>query len=905
MPSLPTASEVPPDAPGHGDRTYTFLFTDIERSTGLWAEDPAGMRAAVEEHDRELRALFAGHGGHVFRALGDAFYVAFGSASDALRAALAAQQTLAAIGARRPDLPEVRVRMAVHTGEAQARDGDYFGLALSHAARLRDAGHGGQVLVSAVASRLAGEGMPTGASLRDLGPHSLRDFPTPEPVFLLAHPDLPSDFPPLRTGTSTPHNLPRQLTSFVGREAEIADVRRLLSTAALVTLTGAGGCGKTRLSLEAASSLLGDFPGGVWFADLSAVRDEGLIEQTVAAALGVRPPPGRTHGEGLRDRLRAGPSLVILDNCEHLVDGCALFAETLLRDCPDLRVLATSREALGVPGETVTAVPTLRLPEKGRGAAEISVRRLMQSESARLFVDRARAAAPNFRLEAKDAPYVAAVCRQLDGIPLALEIAASWAGVLRPRQIAERIEDRFKLLRAGGSRTALPRQKTLRGAIEWSYDLLTEGERALLRRLSIFCGGWTLDAAEAVCGLPDDEDDVLTRLFLLVRKSLVLAEPHPADGTRYRLLDTIAQFAREALDAAGETEPIERRHQAYFLGLTETAEPKLASGEQKEWLDRLEREHDNLRGALAVGGANCDVRLRLAYALHRFWVTRGHVEEGKRHLDELLASTNGVGEEVSSELYCRAANAAGVLSLTSGDYDAARLRFEQVLASSRSRGDSTGVATALVNLGIIAHHLGDLDMAAARYKDSAALLRDAGDLPKLAMVLSNLGAAAEECGHLSEAEACQTEALSIQKRLGDKLRLANTLHNLGVIALKRGDTTAAHTRFFQCLHIRHQLADRTGLLDSITTLASLAVEERRFVEASWLMGAVESGCQELGAVIEPRLRGELEDDTHVTRERLGEVAFEEERLAGYGVGLMGAVEELIRKKADTAEFADF
>lgn len=476
--------------------TVTFLFTDIEGSSKLWDAHPEQMQATVARHDQILREAIAGHNGITFKTVGDAFCVSFSVAADALDTALRAQRALFA--EPWPEDVGIRVRMALHTGTADERDGDYFGPALNRVARLLAAGHGGQTLVSQTVRDLTLDTLPPDAALRDLGAKRLRDLQRPEQVFQLLHPDLPSEFAPLRTLDVLPNNLPRQVTSFVGREREIAEVRRLLGTTRLLTLTGSGGAGKTRLSLQVAADLLDEYADGVWLTELASLSGPALVPQSVASALGVREEPGRALVETLTDWLKSRTLLLLLDNCEHLLTACAQLADTLLKACPNLHILASSREGLGIAGETTYRIPSLSLPDAKEAATPES---LSQYESVRLFIERAVAASPSFQVTNQNAPAVAQLCVRLDGIPLAIELAAARIRALSVDQIAQRLNDRFRLL-TGGSRTALPRQQTLRALIDWSYDLLSDEEKTLLRRLSVFAGGWTLEAAEAVCADP-------------------------------------------------------------------------------------------------------------------------------------------------------------------------------------------------------------------------------------------------------------------------------------------------------------------------------------------------------------------------------------------------------------------
>jgi predicted ATPase/class 3 adenylate cyclase len=527
--------------------TVTFLFTDIEGSTRLWERHPEAMRTALARHDALLRQAIESRGGHVFKTVGDAFCAVFSSAPDAARASLDAQRALHA--ADWDAVGAVRVRMALHTGEADERGGDYFGPALNRVARLLAIGHGGQVLVSSAAEAAIHGALSAEASLRDWGSHRLKDLQEPEHVYQLCAPDLPAEeFPPLRSLQAFANNLPVQATSFIGRERDIAEIQRLLSSARLLTLNGAGGVGKTRLALQAAADLLETYGDGVWLVELAPLADPDLVPQTVAFALGVREEPGRPFTQTLADYLRNKKLLLLLDNCEHLVDACARLADTLLRSCPDLQILATSREALGVPGERTYRLPSLGLPDPAR-LPPMDV--LAQFESVRLFRERAQLHQPAFAVTAANAPALAQVCHRLDGIPLAIELAAARVRSLPVEQIAARLDDRFRLL-TGGSRTALPRQQTLRALMDWSYGLLTDGEKTLLRRVSVFSGGWTLEAAETVCaGDGVDDWEILDLLTRLVDKSLIVYEERDGEA-RYRLLETVRQYAQERLQESGE-----------------------------------------------------------------------------------------------------------------------------------------------------------------------------------------------------------------------------------------------------------------------------------------------------------------------------------------------------------------
>ena len=541
----------------------TFLFTDIEGSTPLWEKHPEMMRAALARHDVILRGAIESNGGRVFKTVGDAFCAAFATPAATLVAALCAQRKL-----REPlaDLP-IRVRMGLHTGEAEQRDGDYFGNTLNRVARVMSAGHGGQILLTAETAALLDGALPDGVTLRDMGQYRLKGLSGLEHLFQVVAADLPADFPRLNTLDIAPNNLPALLSSFIGRQTQIAEVQRHVAQSRLLTLTGPGGCGKSRLAIQVATHLQADFPDGVWLVELAPLSDPAFVPQTVAFALGAREDPARPIQAVLADVLRPKAALLVLDNCEHLLDACAELSDGLLCACPRLHILASSREALGITGEVAYRVPSLATADPSRLPPLADLARV---EAVRLFVERAAAVRPGFELTEQNAPAVAQIVRRLDGIPLAIELAAARMKALSALQIAQRLDDRFRLL-TGGSRTALPRQQTLRATIDWSYDLLSEPEQRLFCRLAVFRGGWTLEAAEAVCAGPDlsgfqnlTSRDVLDLLIELVNKSLVNVEEQDGEA-RYSRLETIRQYGCQKLEDSGELDAMRRRHLDYFL----------------------------------------------------------------------------------------------------------------------------------------------------------------------------------------------------------------------------------------------------------------------------------------------------------------------------------------------------
>jgi predicted ATPase/DNA-binding CsgD family transcriptional regulator len=779
--------------------TVTFLYTDIEGSTALWEQHPQAMRAAVARHETLLRDAIAAQHGHVFRTAGDGLCAAFITAPEAITTALAAQQALqgAAWGAT-----PLRVRMALHTGAVEVRAGDYVGATLNRLARLLAAAHGGQVLLSSAVHELVRDQVPPTAGLRDLGEHRLRDLVQPEHVYQLLHPDLPADFPTLRTLDTYPHNLPLQLTSFVGREQEMTEVTRLLTTTRLLTLTGTGGCGKTRLALQVAAELGDAYPDGVWLVELAPLADPDLVPQTVATVLGVREQPGQPMLTTLVAALKAKQIVVMLDNCEHLLDASAYLAEALLRGCPGVRVLATSRELLGVAGEIAWRVPSLPVPDTAHLPSFDVVGRY---EAVQLFVERATAVQTTFAVTAHNAAALAQVCRRLDGIPLAIELAAARVTALSAEQIAARLDDRFRLL-TGGRRTAMRRQQTLAAAIDWSHDLLTEPERVLLRRLAVFAGGWTLEAAEAVGSRQyavDSEDggsdvplppadrllppDVLDLLTRLVEKSLVVVE-HGA-AARYGLLETVRQYAGDKLLAAGEAAAVRDRHLAWYLALVEAVEPELRRGEQLAWLARLDAEHDNLRVALGwARDADPTAGLRLAGSLWQYWRARGHYGEGRRWLEDFIGRA-----QAPTAARAKALLGLGILASEQGDPAAARTWLEASLALSRQVGDQWLISWSLRDLAVVLQELGDLGRSRILLEEAGALARAMGDQRGLGDSLLVLGRQAAWAGDYREAKQMLEEGLAVLRAVGDRMQVCFALGVLCSIVLDEGqDEQARH-----------------------------------------------------------------------------------------------------------------
>ncbi len=812
--------------PRRPDGLVTFLFSDIEGSTRLWEEQPQAMSAALARHDALMQEEMEASGGFVFKTLGDAFHAAFARPESALAAALAAQAALHGEVWRLAHGKQIRVRMALHTGQAEQRGGDYFGAALSRTARLLAAGHGGQTLLSEAAAALLSGSLPPDVRLRSLGRHRFKDLAQAQEVSELLAPDLPSVFPALRSLEFFPNNLPAQLTSFIGREAEMASARTQLAGSRLLTVTGMGGSGKTRLALQIAADSLELYPDGVWLVEVAALSDPALLMPQVAGTLGVREESEKKLRQTLIDTLRPQSLLLVLDNCEHLVEEAARVADALLKACPTLSILATSREALGISGEAVLPLPPLSLPALGTAATPDA---LAECEAVRFFVERATAALPVFRLSAGNAAAVASVCARLDGIPLALELAAARVKVLTPEQIDGRLDDRFRLL-SGGSRTAMPRQQTLRALVDWSYDLLAPAEQTLLCRLSVFSGGWSLGAAEMVCAGGDVEDwEVLDLLSHLAAKSLVVVEAPEAGQVRYRLLQNIQSYAQGRLaQTPGEAEALAEKHRDFFLALAEEAEPNYVGANQVLWLNVLERDLDNLRAALSWSQSQSGDSLpRLAGALSRFWYGRSFLSEGAGWLEAAL-ETKPEGAILGKVL-----NGLGMLSWCCGDYEKSRACHERDLVVERELQNSHGIARALGNLCVLADLQQRYDQAEAYGQESLALYQSLGEKTPVARMLSNLGAGAVRRKEYAKAEGLYREALAAYRETGDAEGAADTLHNMGELFLRQGRQEEAVPYFRESLLAQRTLGNTQHIASTLIHIAEAEAENHARVCLLW------------------------------------------------------------------------
>jgi predicted ATPase/class 3 adenylate cyclase len=844
--------------------TVTFLFTDVEGSTRLLQALGDRYAAVHDEHAAIIRRAVASGGGVEVSTHGDAFFVAFASPAGAVRAAVAAQQGLAAHDWS-PG-PALRVRMGVHTGEGTRGGDDYVGLDVHRAARVADAAHGGQVIVSDATRGLVEHALPAGVSLRDLGPHHLRGIADPERLHQLVVEGLPADFPPPRTLDARPNNLPPQLSSFVGREEEVAEVERLLDHTRLLTLTGPGGSGKSRLALRVADELLTGYQDGAWFVDLSPVTDPELVPAAVAKALVIPEAARRPVLEEVKEHLGQRELLLVVDNFEQVAEAGPV-VEELLVAAPRLRTMVTSRVVLALRGEQEYPVPPLQVPDPARLPHDLAT--LGAVAAVRLFAERALAASPRFALTEENAPVVAEICARLDGLPLAIELAATRTKVLTPTEILSRLKRRLSIL-STSSRSLPERQRTLRAAIGWSYDLLNPVERRLFARLSVFSGGWTFEAAEAVCDPEGLGVDTLDGLTSLVDKSLIRRVEPPGQPSRFSMLETIREFGLEQLEASGDLEPVRRRHAEHFLGLAEEAEPHLTAQDQGEWLDRCDLEHANIRAALrwAIDRGDAEAAQAAAGALWRFWQQRGHLAEGRRWLQEVLAMPSGQGRTAAR---ARALAGAGGIAWWT-DREASKALYEEALAIERELGDPARLAEALYNqaFAVAAEH--DWASAAPLLDESLALFRRVGDEARAARVLVFQVVPDATAGAWDRVVARIEEAAAIWRRLGDRLNLAFGLIWLAFAHGRAGRPTDARATALEALELFREADNPTGVALAFLDLAFLLTWEGRHADALRMAGVSESVREEAGGGPTPGFGAMLEGDpvaearAHLTEE---------------------------------------
>ena len=854
-PSTPATTSLPAG-------TVTFLLTDVEGSTRRWDRNPAAMLQSMAAHDAVLGRLVAAHGGMQVESgrEGDSVLAAFTRASDAVASAVAMQRELAAHAW--PEGADMHIRVAIHSGEAEVREGHYYGPAVYRCARLLATGHGDQVLLTQATRDLAIDALPEGVGLRDLGAHRLRDLERPERVFQVIAPGLRAEFPPLRSMDPRRHNLPVSPTAFIGRERELAELKERLAANRMLTLTGAGGTGKTRLALQAAADLLERFKDGVWLVELASLSELELVAQTAAEAIGVREEAGRPILKTLCDWLKDKNLLLLLDNCEHLVPAVVSLADRLLRECAEVRLLTTSRAALRVNGEAIMRVGPLD-----------------ERDSVVLFADRSSAAQPTFRLTEDNSRFVTEICRRVEGIPLAIELAAGRARMMAPAEILKRLQESFGVL-SGGSRSADARHETLRAAMDWSYWLLNEQEQSVFRRASVFTGGFTLDAAEAVCG-GDGVVSVLEHVGQLVDKSLLAPQETENGGTRYAMLETVREYGRSHLEEHQELETLQEKHATYFGQLVEAAREKIAGPERRRWLQILGADVDNLRSVFEVERVPPEIKLALASGLADFWEARAEYSEGRARLDAALARS-----PEPSRVRSEALQAAGLLAWAQGDQKAATAYTNEGLALSRRLKDSEGEARCLQQLGQVAVQ-GEDFAAAARYLDEALEIATRHEYGQIqALCEWRLGLVALFTKDVAGAARHFQTSLDLSRRREDVETVAMSLLMLGNIALRQDRLNDAKAHLRESLEIQRLEGSPRSIANLFESLAAVAIAEGQSERALRLGGAAEGLRKRIEVVSASPLHREISQRLESVRRGRGA---QKEWLAGAGMSRQDAI----------------
>jgi len=814
--------------------TVTFLFTDIEGSTRLMQELGERYVQAQVDHHAILREAFRSGDGRELRTEGDSFFCVFESALDGCRAAAQAQREFARH--EWPDGKPIRVRIGMHTGEAPLVGEEYIGLDVHHAARVAASAHGGEVVLSEATKGLVEDSLPAGLSVRDLGLHRLKDLSRPERLFQLVIDGAPNDFPALRTLESTPNNLPTQLTSFIGRERDVEEGKKLLRSARLLTLTGPGGMGKTRLSLQIAADLVNVFDGGVYFVPLSAVRDPELIASAIAQSVGIQVSGNRLPADAVNEYLSDRNTLLVLDNLEQLLPDGAPVISKLLQASPKIKIVASSRAALKIYGEQELALEPLRIPSL-RPLPSLAA--LSQFEAVALFIERAVAAKHDFHVTNENAPAIAGICERVDGLPLAIELAAARVKLFSPQALLARLETSASVL-GTGSRDLPSRQQTLKGAIAWSYDLLDDAHKKLFSRFSVFARGASLEQAESVCGPGSEvDDDVLSGLDELADQSLLRRLPD-YDEPRLLMLQVIREFAFEMLQASGEADQIRDRHADAYQALAESAAPHLFGSEQKSWLDRLELDHDNFRAAFdwLVSHGDAQRALRLGAAFWRFWQMRGHLREGRMRLDAALGMQGARDNDSTRSL---ALEAAGGIAYWQGDLEAAAVYYDECLRLVRAGGDRRALANALYNdsfpTGVDSRNM---PKSLAVLEEALSIYRELQDEAGVAKCLWVLGIFHYRRNELDLAVGSLDDAIALFRPMSDRFSLGWALFVRANVALKQGKVAAAKTYGMEALRIFAGAEDPSGAALLLATLAGVAREEGDLVRAARLSGASEA-----------------------------------------------------------------
>lgn len=828
----------------------TFLFSDVEGSTKLAQLYPDSLQSSMQRHNEIMIEAIESNNGLVFEIVGDAFCAAFGDPDDAIRAALTAQENLNSESWKEA---VIKVRMGIHIGEAEWLAGKYSGyITLARTQRIMSAAHGGQVIISGdIYSKVKDN-----FTFRDLGERRLKDLRQTERLYQFTSSKLQTDFPPLNTLDVRPHNLPVQLTAFIGREKELTDIKDLLSKTHLLTLIGSGGTGKTRIALQTGAEMIDDFESGVWFVDLAPLLESELLPQTIAEAIGVKEDPKRDLTETLIDYLKDKEILIILDNCEHLIEACSKLSEKLLQSSPKLKIIATSREALRITGEQTLRVSSLSQPNPDK---DNTIEKLLKFESVKLFIDRAISVNQNFKVTESNAKALAEICHRLDGIPLAIELAAARIKVLSLEKICERLNDRFKLL-TSGERTALPRQQTLRALIDWSYDLLSEQEKILWRRLSVFAGGWTMEASEEVCGeMNINKDDILDLLNNLIEKSIIIFDEVK---DRYRLLETIRQYGEEKLKEANEKNFVFDKHLNYYMKSAEYIKPKLIGADLKTWLDKLDDDYSNYQTALAwsIEVNKRQEAPRLVVALCKYWHIRGFFYEGRRWINML----NIEKEDIPKPLLASILNYLGVFDYAQGEFAKAQTELEKAFEIRKESGDKKSLVDGLNILGLLAYDKGEYDKARKLHEECLKLQREIGDKVGIATSINNLGLVYQNIKSEEKNEKVELlykEGLKLFRELRDTRKTATFLNFLGNESLDKNEYENAEKYFEESLVLFRELGNIRGVAFSLGNLAILKKNQGEFERAKTLLHESltlsENSGDKLGIALSLNISGEI------------------------------------------------
>lgn len=909
---------------------HTFLMTDIEGSTRLWETKPKEMRIGLEKHDRILSEVIASHNGEVFKTAGDAFYAVFDSSLNALLASCDIHLTLKKEDWG--DVGEIKVRVGIHSGEINQSKEDYSGQAMNRALGVQSTAHGRQTILTHLVQSQVSTLLPEGIELLDLGIHQLKDLQAPERIWQVSHPELPNSFPPLKSLSSFANNLPLQTSSFVGRESEIEDIKDTLKESPLLTLTGMGGTGKTRISLQVGAEMMEFYKDGVWFIEFASLTDPDLVIQAFAKALNIPESGDVPLAQAMIDRLKKKKSLLIFDNCEHLLANIARLATVILRNCPEIHILASSREALGISGERVYRLPSLELPEPLRGGYTEtncpSLQTLASYPGIQLFVERASQVNQDFALTSENRLPTLQLCLRLDGIPLALELAAARVRAMPVEEITRRLDQRFRIL-TGGSRTSLPRQQTLRALIDWSYDLLEDNQKLLFERLTVFSNGWTLEASEAICA--DEENlnswEILDLLIALVDKSLVLYHEKAGAG-RYRMTESLREYAQEKFAQAGGDIPLQRRHRDYYYALLHELKERFYGPDESKSLSVLDLEHDNLARVMDLGlfdEESLEKAQSISAELLLYWRVRGYYTEGRIRLKGLL-------ELKSERTIARAAalNTACALAYLQGDYEEALLFGEEGLSIQRELKDKNGIGVALGNLANLLNYMGRYETAKVMNEEALVLFRELNAVRSIARTLNGLGNVMVMLGEAKQAEEKYSESLALRREMQDSLGVGVSLSNLcdiayhvndlekvealneeseriyseladkrglaivnewkGILAESRGDFEHAQHRYSEALDLYRAIGDKRGYLHFMDLSMKLAIKQGFHERGAKLYGSLEALRQAIKYPTPPHAQLKIVELRHTLQSELSPETYSSLYSEGMSLALESALE---------------